>query len=534
MTAIARLLLLAVLLAPTLWLVAAALGPPDASDRAGPWDPAARHAAATTLAIALVATAAGAALGLPYGWRMARAGTDARRLLLSASLLPVLLPPYAHALAWLLLLGREGPLRTVLPAGMSAASITGSPWTAGLVLAAALWPVNAWFICVAARATPRDLEDAARMELAPGPAAWLAAWPAVRGGLAAGALLVFLLAAADFGVPGSLGVGSLSREIADRFQAGYDFREAGLLALPLLVAALPLVGANLRWIERIELASRDAQEAARGGGSGLAGWLLALLALAIGAIAPLSALLYYARDAFPVGAVWNEAAPALITSGALGMMAAILAVGVALALRGLVAAGQLLLMLPYALPGSLVAIAAIGIMNRPGPLGDLYGTIWQLLWVYTVLFVPFAYRAVAAGWRRIDPDLLGEAGLSGAGTWARFRAVTWPAVSSHAGLAAAIVWLLAAREMDATALLRTPGLATAAFKIHDYLHFYPVPQVALLCLLMVVGQLLVVAAGALLWWLVRRKGQKSLGGRFEGSVRPLTRAPSPTTRLPRG
>src|SRR5205085_975858 len=46
---------------------------------------------------------------------------------------------------------------------------------------------------------------------------------------------------------------------------------------------------------------------------------------------------------------------------------------------------QLALTLPYAFPGSLVAIAAIAILNRPGILGELYGTEGALLWVYVVL-----------------------------------------------------------------------------------------------------------------------------------------------------
>jgi ABC-type Fe3+ transport system permease subunit len=48
------------------------------------------------------------------------------------------------------------------------------------------------------------------------------------------------------------------------------------------------------------------------------------------------------------------------------------------------------------------------------------------------------------------------------------------------------VALLAAREMDATALLRVPDGDTIAFRINDYLHFAPGPNLAALCVLLVV------------------------------------------------
>src|SRR5439155_5932478 len=168
----------------------------------------------------------------------------------------------------------------------------------------------------------------------------------------------------------------------------------------------------------------------------------------------------------------------------LGAVSAATAAAASLAVARLSAALDLLVTLPYAFPGSLVAIAIIAVLNRPGILGEIYGTTAPLLWVYLALFFPFAHRAIAPGWRRVDPDLMGEALLAGAGTWARFRAVAWPALAPYAALAGALVFLLSAREMDATSLLRIPGLQTLAFKIQDYLHFYPVPNVAALCLIL--------------------------------------------------
>jgi ABC-type Fe3+ transport system permease subunit len=64
-----------------------------------------------------------------------------------------------------------------------------------------------------------------------------------------------------------------------------------------------------------------------------------------------------------------------------------------------------------------------------------------------------------------------------------------------------LVALLAAREVDATGLLRIPGGDTIAFRIHDYLHFAPGPNVAALCVLLVA--LSAAIAGGLSAWALR-------------------------------
>src|SRR5207244_3762290 len=111
-----------------------------------------------------------------------------------------------------------------------------------------------WFSAVAARSAPADLEDAARLETSQQRAAWWVAAPYLRVALLAAALLVFLLSLADFGVPNALGVAAYPRELADRFNAEYAFAEAVRLALPMLLAALPLASLNLRVLGRIEFA----------------------------------------------------------------------------------------------------------------------------------------------------------------------------------------------------------------------------------------------------------------------------------------
>src|SRR5207248_2946261 len=262
------------------------------------WDAAAGRAYLNSIEIASVAAAFSLLAGLPYGWWMARVRTRMRWALAALTLPPLLLPPYAHALAWILLLNRQGPVtRWAARMGWPSPSPgLGRPLAAALILAAALWPVCAWFTAVAARSAPADLEDAARLETSERNAASLVAAPYLRAALLAAALLVFLLALADFGVPNALGIAAYPRELSDRFNAEYDFGDAVRLALPMLLAALPLAWLNLRVLARVEFAPAEGAAVRRvtAGWWGVPFGVAGTLAIGLGVVAPLVSLAAYA------------------------------------------------------------------------------------------------------------------------------------------------------------------------------------------------------------------------------------------------
>jgi iron(III) transport system permease protein len=310
-------------------------------------------------------------------------------------------------------------------------------------------------------------------------------------------------------VPNALGVVSYPRELADRFNAEYDFADAARMAVPLLLAALPLASLNLRMLAKVEFAPEEGAIPRRLPGGRWAAPVAAACAIAIGVgvVAPLGSLAAYSTRGAVYARVWQEAIDPLSNSGWLGGATIALTLGISLVITRRPPAIDALVSLPYAFPGSLVAIAVIAMLNRPGILGEIYGTSAPLLWAYVVLFFPFAHRAMAPGWRRVDRELMDEALLAGAGNWTRFRVVAWPAIAPYAAVGAALAFLLSAREMDATSLLRVPGIQTLAFKIQDYLHFYPVPNVAALCLILVLAQF--VALGAVAALIAMRKGPRA-------------------------
>lgn len=495
---------------PLVWLVAAALRT-LAQPARGFLDPTALRMLGRSVELAGLAVLFAAVLGVPFGWLTARFRLPSRALLTAGSLLPLLLPTYCATLAWELLFLREGPLNaTLLRLGWlhQPLSADGSLPLAAAVLAFTYWPVLAGCTRLAARSVPSQLEDAARLHL---PDARAAAWvvrPALTSALPAGALLVFLLALADFGVPNTLGVTVYPVDVVNRFQLERDPGVVARFAAPLLLLVVPLVFAQLRLLARLPLAPHSG-ERVRLLPVGRVRWLVAgwcWLVLGVTSLLPLAILAAYSLPLTTYQAVWAESTDHFLNTVMSAGSAAVLAVLLALA-YGWATLGRrnraldLALSLPYALPGSLIGVAMIQLLNHDGVFDWIYTSLWGLVWTYVALFFPFAHKSLQPAWEHLDRELLDEGSVLGAGAWTQFVAVGWPVARPYAVTGGAIVAILAAREIDATALLRIPDGDTLAFRIYDYLHYAPGPNVAALSVLLVMLGAAVV--GAVAYWGLR-------------------------------
>lgn len=184
-----------------------------------------------------------------------------------------------------------------------------------------------------------------------------------------------------------------------------------------------------------------------------------------------------------------------LTAGSAAIWATVLALGYGWATRGRRRPVlDLLLTLPYALPAALIGVAMIQLLSHSEAARPLYDSLGGLVWTYVALFFPFALRSLQPGWAQVDPALLDEGALLGADAWTQFQTAAWPALRPYALVGGGIVGLLAAREIDATSLVRPPDGETIAFRIYDYLHYAPGPKVAALSVLLVLIGAVVAAA----------------------------------------
>jgi iron(III) transport system permease protein len=121
---------------------------------------------------------------------------------------------------------------------------------------------------------------------------------------------------------------------------------------------------------------------------------------------------------------------------------------------------SLLVLIPWALPGTVVAVAVAEAYGGPSMLlGSfvLVGTFWILPVVYFLRFMPLVVRALQASMEQLDPTLEEAAGSLGARAWQRFMRVTLPLVWPGAVAGTLLAFVIALGEYVASVLVFVPA-----------------------------------------------------------------------------
>ncbi|MBV8084726.1 MAG: iron ABC transporter permease, partial [Chloroflexi bacterium] len=336
---------------------------------------------ATALAVVLAAALAVATERSPaIGRQWLRLGVS----------LPILIPPFISAFSWTQAYGRAGLLDKLLH--VSWPGVFGAPGTVALLAVQSLPLVYLPLAAALASHNTHDLERAARISGASfGTMLRTVTLPLLRPYLLAGAALAYVVSASDFGVPSVVGLpgrfSTITTEIyRDMAFATNPANFATVIVLAALLVALAL--AVLLALRQPVLDAVIAAGAARHEtppASRRAGPLPVLVTAAVGvwialvSLFPLAAMLLVAlirAYGLPVArenltflhfnqALQGDGGVALFRSAFLAVIAAtvVTALGLAVALaarRG--ALGRLtevIVALPYAIPGSAMAVAII-------------------------------------------------------------------------------------------------------------------------------------------------------------------------------
>lgn len=436
---------------------------------------------------AMLATAIGASLG----FALARISLPRKSLLRLALAAPVLLPPYVVGLAWTYLGGSSGWVASVVGADLL------SGWTyslpaAVLVLSLVFYPIAMLATEVAMRQIDGRLEEAALVVTSPARVVWRITLPLAVPSILAAALMIFVLAVSEFGVPGLLRVRVYTTEVFTAFAALYDFTRAILLAVPLLLLCVTVASVAALMGERLLVTRRSAgvrplqfdawrQPVAAG----------ATAVLAVALVLPLVILVGEAFGARSLSAVLADSGEAISNSLVLATVGATVVVAVAAMLGyGLARTGgrigriaEVLCVVLFAVPSTIVGIGLIGLWNRPGLGGMVYGTDAMLLLGYLARFLPVAALVVGATTRYVPVSHEEAAAVSGAG-WPR---TMWRIVLPQMRLGLAAAWLLAFvlafGELGVSILVAPPGEATLPIRIYTIIANTPSAHVAALALL---------------------------------------------------
>jgi iron(III) transport system permease protein len=426
---------------------------------------------------ALTATLVGVPLGVALA-RVALPFKAALRIVLAA---PALLPSYVAGLAWL---------------DVGASDWTHSLGAAVAVLTIVLYPFPMLMTEAAVRGIEPKLEEAASIAARPGRVLRRITLPLVMPHALAAALVVFVLAVSDFAVPALLRVRVFTTEVFTAFAAFYDFGRATALALPLLLLALVVAVVSVRLIADRRIATR--RGLAGGELQTFDGWrpaaagLVACVALCA-LVVPIAILAREARHVSSwVGvitgsgdSVRNSLALSAVGATVVCALAFWLGYGRARATRGAGLAADVLFIVLFAVPGTIVGVALIGLWNRSGVAGALYATNGMFLLVYLARFTPLAALALAASLRRVPSSHEEAAAVSGASWFRTMIHIVLPQMKLGLLAVWVIVFTLAFGELGASVLVTPPGTSTLPIRIYTLIANAPPPQVAALALLQV-------------------------------------------------
>jgi iron(III) transport system permease protein len=432
------------------------------------------------------------AIGIPLAYLFWRFDFPGRRILGGLVALPAVLPPLVGVVAFLFLYGESGFASLFI---QRLFRLEESPWRlqgAGAILLVHAYSMYVYFYLFV-RAGLSSLDGAVFEAAASlGATRWRTlrrvVLPLLYPALGGGALLTFMTALASFSAPYIFGGGFrvMTTQIVATRLNGDDqlamIETASLTVLALLalwvlrearVAENPAGGRKGVPPALVPIRRRSLRLTVAVLGWGLAVLLLLPhLTLVLVSFVPLGT---WTTEPLPPAYTWRNyltliedpvRARPLLNSLWLATAATAAAVVIALlagilSVRRRVRAGaaiQGLLALPWAVPGTVFAIALATAFSVHAPLAGrfiLVGTLWILPLAYLVRNLPITSRAIAAGLRALDPSLDEAAATLGAGRWRTLGRITLPLLRPALVAGASLAFVTAFGDFVTSIMLYT-------------------------------------------------------------------------------
>jgi iron(III) transport system permease protein len=456
-----------------------------------------------TLVYAFGSAAIGIVVGTVQALIVERTNTPGRQLAFFGAIISLGVPHILYVVAWLLLLGRAGPVNDAIQflsgraqaidvysmGGMAAIEGIGFVPLTFLLMSAALRSMDASFeeAAIMAGANPLRAFRAVTLRMAA---------PA----LCALALLFFARAFESFEVPALVGLaGNINVLTTTIFQAMHrtgmpSYGEAGAYSICLVIIVAVLLMAQSRL-------SRHAHKYQTITGKGFrpriidvgrwrylsAAVLLALFLIVT--VIPVAMLVFTSLQPFYDGISMAALArssldnyrvllgpgdfrDSIVNTLILGAATATIvtpftALCAWLVVRRVPGAALLdhLATLPLVFPALILSVAFLDVfVNMPLPL---YGTLISVIIASTVRYLPFGMRYAYTGALQIHPDLEGAATIAGARSGALFRRIVMPLLAAALVSAWLVVFLLSVQIVALPLLLVGPGSQVMAVTLFE-------------------------------------------------------------------
>lgn len=467
------------------------------------------HLFSTILPVALVDTiilltgvgVVTAVLGTTTAWLVTAYDFPGRRLLEWALLLPLAVPTYIIAYAYLdilhpigsvqgairWLLGYESPRQFRLP---DIRSMTGCILLLGFVLYPYVYiPTRAMFLTQSG-----NLVDAARtLGVSRRAVFWRVALPMARPAVAIGVALALMETLNDVGAAEFLGVRTMTVSIYTTWITRTDLPGASQIALALLLIVVALVAIE-RWARRNQRYATDARRS-RGlapqrvtTAKGLVFLALGLFPIIVGFVAPAIYLTTEAWKRYQFAGLSQRILDEAVNTIVIATLATVVTIllGLVIAYATRIRPGKqasLLLRLAsmgYAAPGTVIAIGVLIVLGGLDRFIDRTALDWfgvstgllfmgsgaAVVYALTVRFLAISAGGIEAGLSRIPMSLDHASRTLGQSVSGTFRHVHLPLSKAAIAASALLVFVDCVKELPATLLLRPLNVET--FATHLY------------------------------------------------------------------
>ena len=430
-------------------------------------------------------------IGVPLAMLTTRTDLPYPRFWTIVAALPLVIPSYIGAIAFVSMFGSGGEIDSLF--GATLPRIHG---LSGAVFIITLYTYPYVFLTTRAALISMDssLVDAARtLDCGPVEVFRRVTFPIIRPGIAAGALLTALYAISDFGTPAFMQANVFTSRIYGEF-SGFAVEYAALLALQLvaIVAVILVIEAGI---------GRD-EDTSGGGESGSAIRLGRWKWPAMGFVSVIGVVTLVVPVA--IFTVWvfrseGQRIPALelewtnvleilpiplpefltlpmpvtaFNSVYLATLAALVACLFALPVayysgRTNSLASRVLERATYvgfAVPGVVIGLALVFFGIRTAP--SLYRQgVWLLVFGYVVRFLPQAVGTVRSSVLQVEDETIEAARTLNAGRFEAFRRITLPLIAPGVVAGAVLVFLTTMKELPMTLMLQPIGMDTLVIKV---------------------------------------------------------------------
>lgn len=404
-----------------------------------------------TIVLGLFVSFFATAIGFIFAYADAYLRIPFKKLFKIIAILPIISPPFALAMSFIMLFGQQGFISKVI-LGIQNSNIYGFRGLATVQILT-FFPIAYLVLAGLLKQIDPSMEEAARNM---GASRWqtfkTVLLPLLKPGIANSFLLVFIQTVADFGNPMVIGgnFNTMAAQVYLQAMGNYNLKVGTALATILLTLSILMFVLQKYWLgnksyvtltgkpSRVRELIRDKSIIAI---VGIPCLLISIFILVLYALIPVGSFVNlwgidYTFTLRHYEYIWNLGTKPIIDTtvlslismpitGILGMIIAYLIVRKNFMGRGMI---EFVSLLSLAIPGTVIGMGYVLAYNEPPLILTGTGTIIVLSFVFRSM--PVGIRAGVASLQQIDPAIEEAAQDLGAGSFRVFHSVTIPLIKS--------------------------------------------------------------------------------------------------------